>query len=323
MSSQWDAVSPPEEGDRAGGGRASGAAGRPVLGAALVLGAATLWGSLGLFGKLLFQHHLVPVEVASARAAIAFITLAAVMAPRWQRLVPSWRELPLFALYGAISIGLFYYLYLEAIERTTLAIAAALLYTAPGFVLVLSWALRWEPVRPGQLLPLAMTLTGAFLVTGAATSLVAGGASLPPGAVLAGLGSGLTYALFTVLGKRVAQRTDLARVIFWAYGFGALVLGINVRPWRPFLDAPAAAPLLVTMAIGPTLLATVLFLAGVRYIQASSASMLATIEPVVAALLGAVLLEETLGADTALGTTLVIGAALLLARRGRRRTGFD
>lgn len=286
-----------------------------VVGALLILAAATLWGSLGLFGKHLFAYDLEPLEVASARAAIAFLTLAAAMAPRARRLVPARRDLPRYFLYGAISIGLFYFLYLEAIQHATIAIAAALLYTAPAFVLLFSWALRWEPVRPRQLLPLALTMGGAFVVTGGAAALFSRATTLSLAGVLAGLGSGITYALFTVLGKRVVQTRDLLQVLFWAYGFGALVLGLLSPPWRPFLDAPGAAPLLVGMGIGPSLLATLLFLAGVRHLQASTASMLATLEPVVAAVLGITLLSEPLHTDTALGIGMVVGGALLLARR--------
>jgi DME family drug/metabolite transporter len=222
------------------------------------------------------------------------------------------RHLPLVLVNGLVSVGAFYFLYMEAVERLPVAVAAALLYTAPAFVVALSWLLGWEPPRAGRLLPLGMVLAGAFLVTGAWSAL-AGGTS-PAGAAF-GLASGIAYALYTVLGKRLRRHYDVAATIFWAYGIGAAVLALAAPPWRVLVEHPSAWPVILLMALGPTLLAVVLFYAGVHRIDASTASMLATVEPVVAAAVGVAWLGEGLAAATWAGTALILAAALLLAPR--------
>ncbi|HKJ93842.1 MAG TPA: EamA family transporter [Longimicrobiales bacterium] len=292
---------------------------RPLVGALLVLGAAALWGSLGLFGRALFAYHLTPLEIASSRAALAFVFLAILLAPRARTLRVAWRDVPLLLVYGALSIGLFYFLYMAAIERTTIAVAAALLYSAPAFVLVISWALRWEAVRAGQLLPLAAALAGVMLVTGAGAAILRGAAPLPAAAVVFGLGSGVTYALFTVLGKRIAARHGPLRTLFYAYAAGALVLAPAALPWRVIAAHPHALPALIGMSVGPTLLASFLFLTALRHLPASTASMLATAEPVTAALLGVAVLGEPLGLDTAVGVALVVTAGVMLGSARPRR----
>lgn len=289
-----------------------------ALGAAGVLAAAALWGSLGLFGRLAFAHGVTPVELASVRAALAFLAVLplALLRPRDFRVRRA--DLPLLVAYGTVSVGLFYFLYMEAVERLPLAAAAALLYTAPAFVVALSWLARWEPVRPGRLLPLAMVLAGAALVTGAWRAVP----DLAPAGAAFGLASGLAYALYTVLGKRIRRRYDVATTILWAYGIGAAVLALAAPPWRVLLDHPPALGVILLMTLGPTLLAAVLFYFGIHHVDASTASMLATVEPVVAAFLGVAWLGEALSPSTVAGTALILAAALWLGRE-RGDTNLD
>ena len=284
---------------------------QPALGAGLVLGAAILWGSLGLFGRLAFQLGVSPAELASVRAALAFLFALPLLAVRPHALRVRRRDLPLLLAYGTVSVGLFYWVYLAAVDRLPLAVAAALLYTAPAFVVAIAWAMRWEPVRPRRLVPLAMVLIGAMLVTGAWRVL---GSGMDGIGVALGLGSGVAYASYTALGKRIRARYDALTTILWAYGVGAIVLAVAAPPWSVLLVHDQARLIILFMALGPTLLAAVLFFIGLRHIDASAASMLATIEPVVAALLGLFWLGEALTVDAVAGIALIIAAAVWLAR---------
>lgn len=286
----------------------------PTLGAALVIAAAALWGSLGIFGRLAFNHGASPIEVGSVRAALAFLGVLPLVLLRRRpldRLRVARRDLPIVIGYGLVGVALFYYVYLAAIERLSVAVAAALLYTAPAFVVAIAWGLRWEPVRPRRIIPLVMVLAGAFLVTGAFRALT----GIDIAGVAAGLGSGFAYAVFTVLGKRIRRRYDVLTTILFAYGIGALALAVVAPPWAVLARFPEATGVLLLMGLGPTLLAALLFYAGIRHIDASSASMLATIEPVVAALLALAWLGESIAAATVAGTGLIIAAAILLRPR--------
>lgn len=292
---------------------------QPALGAGLVLGAAILWGSLGLFGRLAFQLGVSPAELASVRAALAFLFALPLLAVRPHALRVRRRDLPLLLAYGTISVGLFYWIYLAAVDRLPLAVAAALLYTAPAFVVAIAWIMRWEPVRPRRLVPLAMVLLGAMLVTGAWRVL---GSGMDGVGVALGLGSGVAYASYTALGKRIRARYDALTTILWAYGVGAVVLAVAAPPWTVLLVHDEARLIILLMALGPTLLAAALFFIGLRHIDASAASMLATIEPVVAALLGLLWLGEALTVDAVAGIALIIAAAVWLAR-SKRGPGLD
>ena len=286
-----------------------------LIGALMVLGAALLWGSLGLFAKVLYVRGFTPVELASIRAAVGFATLGVWLAALRQPLGIAARELPFFAAFGIVAFALFEFLYFATVERTTLGVAVALLYTAPAFVLLLSRLLGDERIGAPQLAALVLVLSGVFLVTGALRTFARGEAALTGTALLLGLGSGLTYGLYTIFGRHALRRHAPLPTLFYVLGFAALALAFAAPPWQGMIRDPGAIPLLLAIGIFPTVVAYLLYLNGLQRLRATTASMLAAIEPVVAAGLGAAFLGERLGVDQSIGVLLVLTATILLATR--------
>lgn len=301
---------------------AAGAPGGRLRGALMVLLAACLWATIGIFGREAYQHGAQPLEAASARAALAFLGLGLMNAWRPRRLAIPLSDLPFFALFGTVSIALFYWLYFAALERVPVGVAAALLYTAPVWAVLLARALFGESLTAWKLGALAAAVAGVVLVSGAAGAAPAapGGAAAGTrsAGVLLGLGAGLTYALFTLFGKRSGARHDAVRTVFWAMGFGALVLGLLVPPWRVLVEHPGAIPWILALSLVSTLGANLLYMAALRHVEAGVAAVLATIEPVVAGVLAWLWLGEALGAGQVAGLVLVVSAAgVLMSRRAR------
>jgi drug/metabolite transporter, DME family len=295
---------------------------RPVIGAALVLGAASLWATFGIFAKYLYQAGLEPLEVASARAAVGFAAVLLIaLARSLRRVRVPLRSMPFFAAYGILGFALFGLLYLAGLQRTTVSVAVALLYTAPAFVVLVSALLWRERFGRVRVLSLALVLTGVVFVTGAAGSLVSGTAPLPLAALLFGLGSGLGYALYTLSSKMASERYGSLPSLFWSFAFAALSLGALASPITPFLRAPEQTLLLIGLGIVPTLLPYALYIAALRHLRASTAAMLASIEPAIAAALAALLLGESMDALQLIGMVLVVCAAVLLARGATAAAG--
>ncbi|HSK20041.1 MAG TPA: DMT family transporter [Longimicrobiales bacterium] len=289
---------------------------RPVVGAALVLSAASLWATFGIFAKYLYQAGLEPLEVASARAGVAFAAVLLIaLARRLRGVRVPLRSMPFFAAYGIAGFALFGLLFLAALQRTTVSIAVALLYTAPAFVVLMSVVLWRERFGRLRMISLGLALTGVMLVTGAAQAVLRGTAALPFPALLFGLGSGLGYALYTLFSKVASERYGPVASVFWSFAFAAASLGILASPVTPFLRAPDQAVLLIGLGIVPTLLPYALYITALKHLRASTAAMLASIEPGIAALLAAVLLGERLEALQMIGMGLVVCAAVLLARQ--------
>jgi drug/metabolite transporter (DMT)-like permease len=274
-----------------------------AIGAGLVLGAACLWATFGLFTKNLYARGYSPMELASVRAAVGFLGAAAIALVRGpRRLAVPPRALGFFAIYGILGFALFEYIFFAVLDRTTVAVAVALLYTAPAFVLLFSRFVWHEIVAPWKWLSLVLVLVGVVLVTGAADASLE---VISAGTLALGLASGAAYAAYTLLSKRATEAFDPLRSLFWSFLFAALAFGVIAPPLPPLLREPDALPTLIALGIVPTLVPYGLYLVGMRYLRASTASMLASVEPMVAALLAAFILHEPL-------TPLRIGGILLI-----------
>jgi len=275
--------------------------------------AAGLWGTFGLFGKKLFTYGYTSIELASLRTWIAWALLALLMLVRRQPMRIAWRDVPFYIVYALFGFALFQVLYFETLERTEVAVAAALIYTAPAFVLLISAAAGVEQLNARRVGLLLLALIGVVLVTGAART-IRSGAPVSLNATLFGLAAGFTYALYTVFSKRGVERYDSARNMFWVFALASLILAISAPPWKA-IGPVESFPWLFGIALFPTLIAYLLYVKALGFTEATTASMLATAEPVVAAILGAVVLGESMGFDTVVGIALIVTSAVLLVRR--------
>lgn len=278
-----------------------------LRGPLLVAGAGTLWGTIGVAAKSAFRYGISPADVALWRAGGAFaVLLAAALAIRRDALRIAPGDLPMFALHGAVGVAAFMTVYLTAIRLSTVATAAMLLYTAPAWVTLLARVFFNEPLGPRKLAAVMCTVAGSALVVRAYDP-AALRLDLP--GVLAGLASGLTYALYSVVGKHALRRYAPFTTVLFALGFGSAFLLLALRRW-PTLPPPAALPGVLYLVLVPTVLAYLLYTAGLGLMEAGRASIVATVEPVVAALLGVLLGELFHGWQWVGGGLVLAGVAL-------------
>ena len=297
-----------------------------LQGVLFVLAAATLWGTLGIWARLAYGGGARPNDVVFFRALIAFAAAAWVARRKGAALRAAARQrLGLLAAYGVLSVGLFYLSYFWAVRLLPVAVAAVLLYTAPAFVAVLARLFLGEPLTGRRSAALVVAMAGVVLVSGlgpggSGAARAALPAALPPAGVLAGLLAGFTYATYSIFGKVAVRDLDPDVVVVYTLGIGSLVLLGALPPGRLLaLDfAPAVWPVLVLLGLVPTYLAYRLYTAGLQWVPASTAAIAATVEPVVAALLGWLVLGETLTGAQLLGAGLVLAGAALAGDRGRR-----
>lgn len=287
-------------------------------GYALVLLAASLWATLGVIYNFLGRFGLPPLAMAGLRAALGGLLLFAgllILRPAWLRI--SRRALLLIILYGAIGIALFYAAYINAILAVGMGVSAVLLYTAPAWVAIIAWRFLGESLTRTHLLALLLTLLGSALV---AQFYQPGVLRLNAAGVLWGLLSGLTYGLWSVFNKVGVRHTNPWTLQCYGMLLGAVLL-FAIQPLAPVwagATQPGAAIWLVLLALGPTIGASVAYAAGVRDVPVSVASMMATLEPVLAALLAYFVLGETMSAGQMAGGLLILVAVWLLRPRAPR-----
>lgn len=284
--------------------------------AAAVVAAAALWGLMGIFVRRFTAAGLGSLETTEVRILGGLVLLGLYLAAfRREKLRIRLRDVWCFLGTGIVSLLLFSCCYFRTMTLTSLAVAGVLLYTAPVFVTLLSALLFRERLTGAKLLALAMAVAGCALVSG-----VGGAGGLTAAGLLLGLGSGFFYALYSIFGRFAIRRGyDAWTITFYTFLFcaagGALVcdwpaVGAAFRAGGGALWLWAAAMSLVT-----AFAAYLLYTWGLERMEPGRASILATVEPVVAALAGVAVFGEALTVRTVFGILLVLGAVAALNLR--------
>ena len=211
---------------------------------------------------------------------------------------------------GIISVVLFTVCYFSCQKLCSLAVASILLYTAPSFVVVMSALLWKEPVTKKKLAALVLTLVGCALVCG----VFAGDLTVTASGILLGIGSGFFYALYSIFGRYALAHYDSMTVTVWTFHFAGPVSLLLVKPAEvtAVLAQPKAWLLAAALVVFSTVLPYILYTAGLAKVEAGKASIMASLEPVVAALTGVVLFSEPMGIQTLLGILCVLAGVYIL-----------
>ena len=282
-----------------------------------ILTAAVLWGCTGVFFKELSTLGLTPMRVVFLRTSLAALGLGGWLLIRDRDLLRiKKQDFWCFIGTGLISLLFFNWCLYEAISRNGLAVSAVLLYTAPAFVAVLSAWLFGEKLSLSRSCILVVVLIGCALVSG-----VMGITDISFEGVLFGLGSGIGYALYSIFGRYALNREYRPQTIAF-YTFLLCAIGSGLLSFIP-ADAvwsaiPAGNPYLwllaITLASVGCLFPYWLYTKGLENVTGAQASMTATPEPVVAALLGVFIYHETLSVWQIAGAVMILGSILLLAK---------
>ncbi len=258
-------------------------------------------------------------DIALIRMGIGFTAMAVyLLLCHRERLRVRWQELWIFAGAGILSLMCMNYCYSETIQRSSLAVAGTLLYTAPSFVMLMSLICFREKLTLRKLLALLLAFGGCALVSGMAQ----GQLSLTPGAFFIGLGSGLSYALYSIFSRVALNRGyDSWTITFYAFAFAVLGCLVFARP-EHIVSALFVQPVLllpmVLLGITTGFIAYLLYTKGLTFLEPGRASILASLELVSAALLGVIAFHETLGLDAIAGIALLLVAVVVL-RPGKKK----
>lgn len=287
----------------------------PVPAAAYIVLAAALWGLLGIFGKLAQSEGVSAMEVAFWRAALGgllFVGHATLLRTR----LPGGRDLAVTVGFGLVGGSVFYGSYQLAVEAGGASLASVLLYTAPAFVALLGVVVLKERLGRTELFAVVVTVAGIAVIG------LGGGQGVTVGAASIGWGltAGFTYSLYYLYGARFFPRYHSAALYAIALPVGAVGL-------VPFVQFTAKSPFawanLAAIAVLSTYLAYLAYARGLVGLATTRASVIASLEPVVAAALAAVVFGERLSTKSLGGAVLVVAAAAWLGSRGDapRRAG--
>lgn len=277
----------------------------------ILLGGAS-WGLIGLFSRQLLNGGLSPRNIVLVRN-LGGLLLMAVIFLLFDRgaMKINWRHLPYFFGTGVISVLFFTLLYFSCQEQCSLAVAAVLLYTAPAFVVVTSAILWKEAITKKKLAALAAAFLGCACVSG----IFSGAVSVTLRGFLFGLGSGFFYAMYSIFGRYALARYKPMTVTFYTFVFAGLSSFFVTSPLE-VASALASNASLVWAALGLIAIATVLpyilYTRGLAEVESGKASILASVEPVAAALVGVAAFGEPMNIWVVLGLGCILASVYIL-----------
>ena len=276
-----------------------------------ILTAAALWGIIGIWNRQLMALGLSPTGIVAVRNFGGMALLAAIFAVK-DRGVFRVRKAHLKYFFGTgiVSVVLFTVCYFSCQKLCSLAVASILLYTAPSFVVVMSAILWKEPVTKKKLTALLLTLVGCALVCG----LFVGDLTVTLPGILLGLGAGFFYALYSIFGRYALAHYDSMTVTVWTFLFAGPASLLLVKPAElaAVLVQPKAWLLAGALVVFSTVLPYIFYTGGLAKVEAGKASIMASLEPVVASLMGVVLFSEPMGIQTLLGIVCVLAGVYIL-----------
>ena len=278
---------------------------------ASILAAAALWGIIGVWNRNLMAAGLSPTGIVVVRNFGGMLLLLAVFAVKDRSVFRMRREhVKYFFGTGVISVVLFTSCYFSCQKICSLAVASILLYTAPSFVVILSAMLWKEPVTKKKLLALALTLVGCACVCGVFDV----GLTVTFTGILLGLGAGFFYALYSIFGRYALAHYSSMTVTVWTFIFAGPASLVMLRPaeMRAVFTAPSAWLLAAGLVVFSTVAPYILYTRGLARVESGKASIMASLEPVVAALAGVLIFGEPMGLLTLLGILCVLAGVYIL-----------
>lgn len=279
-----------------------------------VLLAGTLWGCIGIFVRRYNEIGLSSMQTVAVRMVIAAVLFSLfVLIYKRSLFIIHLKDIWIFIGSGVISVGLFTYCYFSSIELSSLSVAAVLLYTAPAFVMLFSLIFFKEKMTIPKAISLVLAVLGCAMTTG----VIGGAMNVTLAGFLFGLGSGVCYALYSIFSRFALNRGyEPFTITLYTFLFSA-VFCLCVTDIRPvvrvvFADWGSAGYALL-FALVSCVLPYVFYTLGLKYIRSSTASIIATVEPVVATIIGAVVFSEPLNVPFGyLGVALVFLSVVLI-----------
>ena len=279
----------------------------------LVLAAGAMWGCMGLLVRPLNEIGLVTMDICFLRGLVTFmVMLVGLFFFDRTALKIKVKDIWCFVGTGALSVSFFNFCYFKTITLTSLSVAAVLLYTAPAFVMVMSFFLFKESMTRIKVLALLVAFAGCVLVAGMGT----GGGKLTGMGVLTGLGAGFGYALYSIFSRYALQRGYSSMTItFYTFLFATLCTVflvdvssiINIVEIHPRIGIYGAFMILFV-----TLFPYLCYTKGLSGMENGTASVIASIEPVVATVLGILIYKEEMTVINVLGMMFVLVSIMML-----------
>ncbi len=288
---------------------------RPVHLALLVT--IVLWALNLTISRYILTHGLDPLAYATVRYGLAAVIFIGIVVVAERTFGVARRDAGLVGV-AALLIFVNQLTFVYALDTTSASTIALLLGATPAFAALIGLALGLERMSRRFWLASLVSFLGVGLVAVGAGGEVDGGLT----GVLLGVTTAATWAGYSVAVAPLMQRYSASRVsalviaIAWV---GLAAAGAPQTAEQDFALGWEVWSLVLLATLGPLVLTTILWFRALGEIGASRATLIANLQPFVAAVFAVVLLSEKMSATQVVGGVL-IGGGILIARRPAPRT---
>ncbi|WP_181348047.1 DMT family transporter [Thalassobacillus sp. CUG 92003] len=282
-------------------------------GVGLVMLAAICWGISGGIADILITKGWDPIVISLYRGLVGFICFLGWILFRFRQNWIFSTRLYIWSLLAGFGVAGNFTFYFLSIQASSVAVAATLMYTAPVFVLLISFLLRIERSSWFKWGCIFGVLMGIILLTGAYNTESISVSFL---GAAAGLAAGLSYALFIFGFKNASNIGKPQTTLTIAFFSFCLILFVVA-------DKGEAAAVVTSSDIGWFLLLGLLgagisfifYVFGIRWTAPTTASMVAMVEPVTASLFGVLIIGDHLSIIQFLGMVLILATITILSMK--------
>ena len=299
----------------------------PLRGYLYIAGAALFWGISATLGRAAFTGRLLPsgkalgtidpLILSQSRTTISFLVLLTVLALRrgWRELRVPTAALVRLLLLGVVGVAASNYFYYLAIQRTSVATAIVVQYTAPIWVLLYMVVRGIQRPTVARVGAVVLALSGIALVIGIFN---ADGLRLDPVGVAAALTAALAFAFYNVAGHKVLAAYDRWTVLLYTAMFAGLFWMVINPPWKVVAAHYSSEQwiFLAVFSMLSTLVPFAFYFAGLQHLDPTRAIVVSCLEPVFSILIAALVLRELLRSTQVLGMVMVL-AAIFVAQLPR------
>jgi drug/metabolite transporter (DMT)-like permease len=270
-------------------------------------------------------HPIDPLILSQTRTSFSLLVLLPLLVGRrgWQRIKLPPHDLIQCLVLGMLGVAASNYFYYVAIQRTSVAIAIIVQYTAPVWVLLYVVARGQQKLSLQRVAAVGVAITGIALTIGIVGAKSASPLRLDSYGFIAALLASFSFAFYNVGGHRTLARYDRWRVLVWTLiSASAFWLFVN-PPWKVIAAhyAPAQWGFLFIFSMISVLGAFSLYFLGLQHLEPTRAIIASCLEPVFSILLAALLLGEVLRPIQTLGIVLVLSAIVIVQLPGRGANG--
>lgn len=282
-------------------------------GTLLIIIAGIFWGSMGLFVRYLSSFGFSSIQIAALRlsvAAVIFSLILLIKEPKGFKI--NIRDIFLFLGLGLCSILFFTVCYFTSIQLMSMSTAAILLYTSPIWVMLMAVIIFKERITKAKMIALILSFAGCICVSGL------GSGSVTWLGILIGLGSGIGYGLYSILGRIALKKYSPYVVTTYTFiiaAMGAIIICNPIDVAEKFSAANNAGFLIFFIFITGLVTAVIPFMCytlGLQNTEAGKAAILATVEPLVATVIGAVVYHEEITLLSTAGIICILLAVVIL-----------